>query len=58
MTKTDFIKMLAEGDCDFSVEGSEVIIPYGDTNTETVFVFNSDGSLRDTWSRRQYGAAI
>lgn len=58
MTKTEFIKMLADGDCDFTVDGNEVVIPYGDTDTETVFEFDSNGVLRDTWSRRQYGAEI
>lgn len=53
MTKTEFIKMLADGDCDFTVDGNEVIIPYGDTDTKTVFLFDSNGVLRDTWSRRQ-----
>ena len=53
MNKTEFVKMLAEADCDFTVMSNEVIVPYGDTDTETVFTFNSDGTLRDTWSRRQ-----
>ena len=54
MNKADFIKMLADGDCDFTVQSDEVILPYGDTDTEVVFQFDSDGVLRNTWSRRQY----
>jgi hypothetical protein len=53
MNKKEFVKMLAEADCDFAVEGNEVIVPYGDTDTEAVFVFNPDGALCETWSRRQ-----
>lgn len=54
MNKVEFVKMLAEAECDFTVESNEVIVPYGDTDTETVFAFNPDGTLRETWSRRQY----
>ena len=53
MIKKEFVKMLAEADCDFTVESNEVIVPYGDTDTEVVFAFNPDGTLRDTWSRNQ-----
>lgn len=53
MTKTEFIKMLADGDCNFTVNGREVIILYGDTDTETVFYFDTNGVLQETWSRRQ-----
>lgn len=58
MNKKEFVKMLAEAECDFTVEGNEVIVPYGDTDTESVFVFNPDGTLYETWSRRQYGPPI
>lgn len=56
MTKTDFIKMLAEGDVDFTTQSGEVIIHYD--NHEVVFRFYTDGSFRDTWVRARYGAAI
>ena len=56
MTKTDFVKMLAEGEVEFTVKDGEVIIVY--ENHEAVFRFYSDGSFRDTWVRSRYGAAI
>lgn len=56
MTKTDFVKMLAEGDVEFTVKNGEVIIVY--ENHEAVFRFYSDGSFRDTWVRSRYDAAI
>lgn len=53
MDKAEFIKMLASLVIDFTVKGNLVIIPYGDTNTETVFQFTGDGECCDTWSRQQ-----
>ncbi len=56
--KKNLITMFANADIEFSVISNEIIVPYGDTNTETVFIFDKDGMLTDTWSRRQYGPAI
>ena len=53
MNKAEFIKMLATVNIDFTVNGNLVIIPYGDTNTETVFQFTKEGECCDTWSRQQ-----
>lgn len=53
MDKAEFIKMLATVNIDFTVKGNLVIIPYGDTNSETVFQFGRDGQLCNTWSRQQ-----
>ena len=56
MTKAEFVKMLAEGEVEFTAKSGEVIIVY--ENFEAVFRFYSDGSFRDTWMRSRYGAAI
>ena len=53
MNKIEFTKMLASLGIDFIVKGNLIIIPYGDTNTETVFQFTRDGECCDTWSRQQ-----
>jgi hypothetical protein len=58
MDKTEFIKMLADGATDFVVSKNEVTILYHETNTEVVFRFFSDGTLRDTFTQRITGAAI
>ena len=56
MTKAEFVKMLAEGEVEFTAKSGEVIIIYEDH--EAVFRFCSDGSFRDTWVRPRYGSAI
>lgn len=56
MDKVGFVKMLAESECEFTVQSGEVIIHYD--NHEAVFTFNQDNSMRDTWIRSRYGAAI
>lgn len=51
--RQQLLMILAKGDVDFIARDGEVIIPYGDTDTEAVFIFDKEGDLRDTWSRRQ-----
>lgn len=51
--RQQLLTMLAKCDADFVARDGDVIIPYGDTDTETVFVFDKEGNLLYTWSRRQ-----